>query len=102
LAAEKLFGAGAKVECGRLYFCTSAGGFSEHIVPLDDPARMAADAVAATIRNAIDGPFLPAAPRHGECDWCDYRPVCGPYEEQRTGRKPQETIEELLRLRDLP
>jgi CRISPR/Cas system-associated exonuclease Cas4 (RecB family) len=102
LAAEKLFGAGAKVECGRLYFCTSAGGFSERIVPLDEPARRAADAVAATIRNAIDGPFLPAAPRHGECDWCDYRPVCGPYEEQRTGRKPQETIEELLRLRDLP
>jgi RecB family exonuclease len=102
LAAEKLFGAGAKVECGRLYFCTSAGGFSEHIVPLDDPARRAADAVADAIRNAIDGPFLPAAPLHGECDWCDYRPVCGPYEEQRTGRKPQETIEELLRLRDLP
>ncbi len=39
LAAEKLFGDGAKVECGRLYFCTSAGGFSEQIVPLDDPAR---------------------------------------------------------------
>ena len=36
LAAEKLFGANAKVECGRLYFCTSAGGFTEHIVPLDD------------------------------------------------------------------
>jgi CRISPR/Cas system-associated exonuclease Cas4 (RecB family) len=102
LAAEKLFGAGTKVECGRLYFCTSAGGFSEHIVPLDEPARRAADAVVDTIRNAIDGPFLPAAPRQGECNWCDYRPVCGPYEEQRTGRKPQKTIEELLRLRDLP
>ena len=35
LAAEKLFGATAKVESGRLYFCTSAGGFTEHIVPLD-------------------------------------------------------------------
>jgi RecB family exonuclease len=102
LAAEKLFGTAAKVECGRLYFCTSAGGFSEQVVPLDDPARRAADAVADTIRNAIDGPFLPAAPRHGECEWCDYRPVCGPYEEARTGRKPPETIEQLLRLRDLP
>src|SRR4029079_15580447 len=26
LAAEKLFDAKAKVECGRLYYCTSAGG----------------------------------------------------------------------------
>jgi len=46
LAAEKPFGAGVK--CGRI---TSAGGFSEQVVPLDDPARRAADAVADTIRN---------------------------------------------------
>jgi ATP-dependent helicase/nuclease subunit B len=101
LAAEKLFGLGTKVECGRLYFCTSAGGFSEHVVPLDDRARMAAATVADTIGSAIGAPFLPAAPRQGECAWCDYRPVCGPYEERRTLRKPQEAIEQLLKLRDL-
>jgi RecB family exonuclease len=50
LAAEKLFGAGAKVECGRLYFCTSAGNFAEHIVPLDQTARMAAS--SRLLKNA--------------------------------------------------
>ena len=102
LAAEKLFGASAKVECGRLYFCTSARGFTEHIVPLDQPARMAAVTVADAIGNALGQPFLPAAPRKGECEWCDYRAVCGPHEEQRTGRKPKAPIEPLLTLRELP
>ena len=64
LAAEKLFGKKGKVECGRLYFCTSAGGFAEHIVPLQEPARRAADE-AATIWEAIGRPFLPAAPDKG-------------------------------------
>ena len=43
LTAEKLFRGKAKVECGRLYFCTSVGGFAEHVVPLDERARRAAD-----------------------------------------------------------
>jgi len=102
LAAEKLFGATSKVECGRLYFCTSAGGFAEYIVPLDQTARETADTVADTIGNAIAGPFLPAAPRKRECEWCDYRAVCGPYEELRTGRKPKQPIGPLLLLRELP
>lgn len=102
LIAEKLFGDTSRVECGRLYFCTSAGGFAEHVVPLDRKARAAAHTVADTIGNAIAGPFLPAAPRKRECEWCDYRVVCGPYEELRTGRKPKQRLEPLLRLRDLP
>jgi RecB family exonuclease len=102
LVAEKLFGAGAKVECGRLYFCTSAGSFAEHIVPLDQAARAAASSIAETIRDAIAEPFLPAAPRKGECEWCDYRAVCGPYAQLRTGRKPKERIEPLRLLRELP
>ena len=102
LAAEKLFGANSKVECGRLYFCTSTGGFTEHIVPLDDAARRAAATVADTIGNAIGRLFLPAAPGEGECEWCDYRAACGPYEELRTGRKPKAPIQPLLALRELP
>ena len=79
-----------KVECGRLYFCTSAGGFAEHVVPLDESsARTPPLAVAETIGDAIGRPFLPAAPADGQCQWCDYRAVCGPYEEQRTARKPK-------------
>jgi RecB family exonuclease len=102
LAAEKLFGPKAKVECGRLYFCTSTAGFAEFAVPLDASAREAVADVAETIGNAIARPFLVAAPGKGECEWCDYRPVCGPYEELRAGRKSQEPIEQLLALRDLP
>ena len=71
-------------------------------MPLDQTARAAAATVADTIGNAIGRPFLPAAPRKGECEWCDYRAVCGPYEELRTGRKPKEPIEPLLMLRELP
>ncbi len=83
-------------------FCTSAGGFTEHVVPLDEAARMAAATVADTIGGAIGRPFLPAAPAQGECEWCDYRGVCGPHEERRTRRKPNGSIEELLTLRELP
>ena len=59
--------------------------------------------VAETIiGEAIGRPFLPAAPDKGQCEWCDYRVVCGPYEEQRTARKPEENLEPLLQLRGLP
>ncbi len=93
---KSFFGEKGKVECGRLYFCTSVGGFAEHIVPLQEPARRAADEVATIIGEAIGRPFLPAAPDKGQCEWCDYQVVCGPYEEQRTARKPEENLEALL------
>jgi CRISPR/Cas system-associated exonuclease Cas4 (RecB family) len=102
LVAEKLFGDKAKVECGRLYFCTSAGGFSELVVPIDAEARATAAAVAETIGDAITRPFLPAAPADGECQRCDFLAVCGPYEEQRTKRKPRGSLEPLLTLREMP
>ena len=62
LAAEKLF-PGAPVESGRLYYCTSAGGFAEREVPLDDAARArGADAWRRRSARALDERFLPAAP----------------------------------------
>jgi ATP-dependent helicase/nuclease subunit B len=102
LAAEKLFRGELKVDCGRLYFCTSTGGFSEVIVNLDQETRGAIAEVAAIVGKALDQPFLPAAPADGQCAWCDYRPVCGPYEEQRTRRKPKEPLASLLGLRGMP
>lgn len=102
LAAEKLLGEKGRVECGRLYFCTSVGGFAEHVVPLEEQARHAADEIATAIGEAISRPFLPAAPDSRECDRCDYHVICGPYEEQRTARKPEENLEALLNLRGLP
>jgi CRISPR/Cas system-associated exonuclease Cas4 (RecB family) len=102
LVAEKLFRGELKVDCGRLYFCTSAGGFSEIAVPLDRQTRSSITQVAEIIGEALDKPFLPAAPAERQCAWCDYRPVCGPYEEMRTRRKPRRQLEPLLKLRDMP
>jgi ATP-dependent helicase/nuclease subunit B len=102
LAAEKLFAGEAKVTAGRLYFCTSVGGFAEHVVSLDESGRAAAVQIAETIGDAIAGPFLPATPDKGQCDLCDFRVVCGPYEERRAARKPQGNLEPLLALRALP
>ena len=96
----KLFSDG-KVESGRLYYCTSAGGYEERVVPLDGEARRAADLVARTIGDALGAAFLPAAPARGACRFCDYRLVCGPYEELRTSRKPSGELAPLAALREL-
>ena len=54
LAVEKLF-PGSPVDSGRLYYCTSAGGFAEREVELERAARAAARTVAETIGAALDG-----------------------------------------------
>jgi ATP-dependent helicase/nuclease subunit B len=101
LVAEKLFRGEQKVDGGRLYFCTSVGGFSDVIVPLDRYTRNSITEVAAIIGEALDQPFLPAAPAERQCGWCDYQTVCGPYEELRTRRKSKQQLEPLLKLRDM-
>jgi ATP-dependent helicase/nuclease subunit B len=101
LAAEKLFSAAA-VTSGRLYFCTSTGGFTEQVVPLDERSREAICQIAQTVGEAVAQPFLPAAPDNGQCNVCDYRVVCGPHEERRTARKASGRLEPLLELRGLP
>jgi ATP-dependent helicase/nuclease subunit B len=100
LALEKLF-PGAQIESGRLYYCTSAGGFEAVPIPLDDQARRSTDTVAKVIGKALSEGFLPAAPEAGACEYCEYRAVCGPYEELRTGRKSPERLHDLRALRKL-
>ena len=100
LALEKLFGPDATVWGGRLYYCTSAGDYTSVPIPLDDNARQEAKLVAETIHDAIDRGFLPAAPAKGECTWCDYARICGPYEETRVAKKPAKDIVPLTRLRE--
>ena len=99
LAAERLLG--EQVESGRLYYCSSRGGYEERVVPLDDAARAAAREFASTVAGAITDGFLPAAPAEGGCRWCDYRMVCGPYEELRVALKPPARLAALERLRRL-
>lgn len=102
LALEKLF-EGQKVESGRLYYCTSAGDFADVDIPLGDAARTGADAVARAIGTAISSGFLPAAPAERQCEYCDFRVVCGPYEELRATKvKRQDQLAALLELRSMP
>jgi hypothetical protein len=103
LVLEKHF-PGSKVDGGVLYYCTSAGDFTKVRVPLDDTARGSAHLVAKAVSDALVHGFLPTAPnieKRGQsaCTWCDFKPVCGPYEEVRTKRKPQGPLKVLADLR---
>jgi hypothetical protein len=70
LVAEKLFGGTFKVDCGRLYFCTSAGGFAQVIVPLDPQARNS----IAQVANIIPSPSI----RNGAKSGCSIPRVRAP------------------------
>ena len=102
LVAEKLFRGELKVDGGRLYFCTSTGGFSEVVVPLDRHTRSSVEQLVEIIGEALDKPFLPAAPAERQCAWCDYQMVCGPHEERRVRRKSKRQLAPLLKLRGMP
>ena len=100
LALEAMF-PDRRVDAGRLYFCTTRGGFTEVSVPLDADARAATSSIASTIRGALEHGFFPALPRTGACDRCDFRAVCGPYEQTRPARKDRAPVRPLLELRKL-
>ncbi len=101
LALEKLF-PGRRVTGGRLYYCTTTGGFSTVEVPLDATSRGRADELRDAVEDALTRGFLPAAPREDACKWCDYRAVCGPYEQIRTRRKSPTEVKRLTDLRKAP
>jgi hypothetical protein len=103
LVAERLLG--KPVSLARLWFSTSAGGFTEHPVSLRDEHLKAGLEVLEIIDRAVELGTLPQAPRRGACAWCDFRGVCGPHEEQRAGRKNPTglgAIEDLAHLRGMP
>lgn len=101
LALEKMF-PDLKVHAGRLYYCTSAGGFESIPIELNEKARQCAAEVVSIVKDSLESGFLPAAPEAGACDMCDYACVCGPHEVQRTARKRQDALVKLSRLRSLP
>lgn len=97
LAAETVLG--RDVVSGRLYYCTQRGGYRDVSVRLDERSRNAAGKVFAAVDGALEEGFLPAAPGKDECRYCDYRPVCGPYEDLRVGRKQKSRLAPLNELR---
>ena len=100
LAVEQ--GLNAAVSSARLFYCTAPGGFTDHEIPINDINRRAGLQALEIIDRAIELGFLPAAPARGACSWCDFRPVCGPYEERRVAGKPPERLGDLQVLRDMP
>ncbi len=101
LTLEKLF-PDVKVSGGRLYYASSTGGFDSVPVRLDETAREGAKAVADAVTEAITTGFLPALPDARECEYCDYKPVCGPYENIRTKKKKSPRMDKLVELRKRP
>lgn len=92
----------APVQSGRLFFCTSAGGFEDHEIPLVDRTRGLGVEALTIIDRAIELGRLMAAPAQDACTFCDFRHVCGPREFKRTARKHPSLLEDLQELRSRP
>jgi ATP-dependent helicase/nuclease subunit B len=92
----------AKVVSGRLFYCTSAGGFTDHEIPINDANRRIGLEALEIVDRAIELGFLPAAPAERACTWCDFLPVCGPDEPRRVRHKSPDKLGDLESLRHLP
>lgn len=90
LAAEQLLG--SPVESGRLLYATQRGGYTPIEIRLDDRARLFLQKLLGDIDASIAGGFLPPAPAKDACEICEYRIVCGPYEERRLGKKDRHDV----------
>ena len=103
LAAEKLLA--QRVEAGRLILlhfrrrlrgsrCRTRHASCKTATerPTNKTARDVAGEVVKIIGGALATHFFPPLRTKGECNWCDYRMVCGPHEELRAGRKPAARI----------
>jgi CRISPR/Cas system-associated exonuclease Cas4 (RecB family) len=99
LAIER--GLDKRVSEGRLFYATTVGGFADHTIPINDYTRNQGLQVLTIIDRAVETGFLAAAPDERACTWCDFRPVCGPREEARVGRKAADKLADLAALRSM-
>ncbi|HUS04710.1 MAG TPA: PD-(D/E)XK nuclease family protein [Bryobacteraceae bacterium] len=100
LAAEKLLG--RKAAAGRLYYATQRHSYRETQIAAVPEARRSMEEALAIINSSIYKGFLPSAPRKEACVHCDYRPVCGPYEEERVNCKSRAELQPLFGIRRMP
>jgi CRISPR/Cas system-associated exonuclease Cas4 (RecB family) len=93
---------GGAVESARFSYCTTAGGFSEHSVAINESTRRMGIEALEIIDRAVELGMLPPAPAEKACAFCDFLAVCGPNQERRARRKAHEQIADLLELRRRP
>jgi RecB family exonuclease len=99
-AAEALLGKPAVST--RLSYCTQRGGYKVDEITVTDEARTHLSKVIEAIDESLAQGFIPAAPRAEACMYCDYRIICGPYEESRVHRKRSDRLRLLDQLRSIP
>ncbi len=97
LAVEQALG--RPVQTSRLFFCTLPGGFASRPVSLGPDERRQGIEVLEIVDRAVAAGELVPAPRKGACGWCDFREVCGPWEEKRVDWKDPAKLGDLLALR---
>jgi hypothetical protein len=90
-----------QVYSGRLFFCTSAGQFDTHEIPLLGDARRFGVEALEIIDRSIEHGLLAASPDRGVCTFCDFQDVCGRDEEKRIRRKDSSRFADLQALRSL-
>lgn len=99
LVAEAILG--GSVAGGRLQFATMRGAYKSVPIYLNEYSKRGLRKVLDAIDSSVRNGFLPAAPREGACEYCDYVPVCGPYEEDRTRRKSSVELKPLTQIRGM-
>jgi hypothetical protein len=87
---------------GRLFFCTTTGGFETYEIPLMGEAPKRGLEVLEVVDRAIERGTLAARPAAEACGYCDFQVVCGRDEERRTRRKDAALFADLDALRKLP
>ena len=100
LAAENLLG--KVVAVSELSYCTQRGDYRRFEVSINEEARLNIERAIELIDKSLQKGFLPAAPRERACLYCDYRVVCGPYEELRIARKNKKALDAIDQLRGMP
>ncbi len=100
-----LYGLAVKQALGRpvsesqLFFATAAGRYERRVVRMGEEEERKGIEVLEVIDRAIETGVLVPAPRERACEWCDFQPVCGPWEERRIGKKDRRPLSDLLELR---
>ena len=99
-AAESLLS--KPVAATRLFYCTQRAGYKIDEIAVNDESREHLWKVIDIIDESLSQGFVPAAPRLDACRYCDYRIVCGPYEETRIQLKKTDRLRLLQQLREIP